>query len=110
MFQVNLDTLVNEVAYFGVKVTVGSYVITANIHGPIDTFVENTHLIKTTVRDCVRSYNTSNIPAICNQLAVDLRDKFCNGRNLLWVEVSLMSNNGLIYGTSAEMLEPEMVS
>lgn len=101
----------SEVAYFGVKVKLGEkYEVTVRFHGPLDTFLINTQQIKNRTRELARSYQTSNIPTICNRLASDLRDEYCNGRDLLWVEVILDSTNDLTYGTSAEKLSPDKVS
>ncbi len=103
--------MVSEVAYFGVHVKLGEkYTVTVKLHGPLDTFEINTQLLKNKTRELVRSYQTSNIPTICNRLANDLRDEYCNGRNILWVEVILDSTNDLTFGTSAEKLSPDRVS
>jgi len=81
--------------------------ITMKIHGPLDLNVMlglNTNELRSFIRDRLESYQTSNIPTICERLSSDARDKFCDGVERIWVQVEIVALGDLLFGASAEQV------
>jgi len=97
-------------AYIGVRTTKFSYKITTKLHGPIDTLVVN----PVDVRNFVNEYQDSarllvgkddpsfNMVIRTNELVEAVADKFCDGTNILWVEVTIESSNNVMFNAVAE--------
>jgi len=89
-------------SYFGVRVLHNMSHITVKIHGPLDHIVVNTHDLREVANGLIKSYVTTNLPEICNRLSSDIRDRYCDGDEMVWVEVEILASTGVMYGTSAE--------
>lgn len=59
-------------------------------------------ILKKFIPDQVATYDTQNIPEICGQLAEDIKEKWLDGNQLLWVQVELITKQNIIFGASAE--------
>ena len=92
--------------YFGAQVDVDNkYYVTVKIHGPLDT-IPNGILkeVKGFIAAMVPSYNIDNIPEICSRLAEDIKERYLDGNNLIWVQVEIVTKQDLIFGAAAERI------
>jgi hypothetical protein len=78
------------------------YDISVKLHGPLDVTGVNTVELKQRASELIISYDTKNFPEVANRLANDLRDIYCNGHELIWVQVDIIAKNDVMYGASAE--------
>jgi len=93
-------------SYFGVKITTPEYHnVSVKIHGPLKGILLNTGQLKEQCLELIKSYNTPNIPEKCIRLAEDLTEMYCDGIEMLWVQVDLAAKNNVLYGTSAEKVD-----
>jgi len=96
--------------YMGVGIFDGNNKIIIKIHGPL----EITGVISRELRECAGviwdNNNTKgyNIPARVQILANELKNIFCDGADILWVQVEYQSpSDGSIFGASAERVLDE---
>lgn len=97
-------------SYIGVRVNPSyglvSHNVTIRVHGPLDTFVLNPVDLKTfalrVINSCVTDEATFNMANVANKLSHEVTEKFCDGNNLLWTEVEIVSPTSIIYCSSAE--------
>jgi len=92
--------------YIGIRVTHGTHRITVKFHGPLDTIPFNTVTLKEKVnawlKDNVRE--GANLPQVVKDLSNELNYVYCDGHELLWVDVELLGSNDLIFGSTAEKI------
>lgn len=91
--------------YIGVLVTHNKRRITIKFHGPLDVIPLWPAELRSQATQMLDSYD--EIPNIntrdkIERLAGELRDKYCDGHDLLWVDVELLGANNLIFGATAE--------
>lgn len=99
----NQDIMVVDVPYFGVKINnVSKHDLTVKVHGPLDSILINTIELRNTAIEMIDSIGTNNVTVLCNKLAQSLCDKYCDGIDILWVQVDLTTSSGILYGSSAE--------
>lgn len=96
-------------SYFGVKIKRGSYEITAKIHGPLDSFeiepLKFKEFIKKFLQDFMHNKVTFNQIDAANDLALAIRNDFCNGVTMVWTEVEIASvTTGFLFSASAERI------
>lgn len=97
----NQDITVVDVPYLGVKLAHNRLDLTVKLHGPNRVFV-NTVQLKQVCTDYVGLYHSVNIQDICEKLSDHIRDKYCDGRDITWVQVDLTAPNGVVCGASAD--------
>lgn len=93
-------------SYMGVRTTKLSHVITAKLHGPIDTLVINPMALKQYVRSFFNETTEKpfNLVDTANDLSQLLADQFCDGISILWTEVTVQSPEDIIYSAVAERI------
>jgi hypothetical protein len=93
--------------YIGVRLRYLSTDFSVRLHGPrnIDHIaVEDLkQQVYKFLKDYKLSYTTSDgIYSICDWLADDLCKHYVNGEGVVWTQVETISNDGAMYGSSAE--------
>lgn len=93
--------------YIGVRLRYLSTDFSVRLHGPknIDhiTVEDLKQQVYKFLKDYKLSYTTSDgIDNICNWLADDLYRQYGNGEDVIWTQVETISNDGAMYGSSAE--------
>lgn len=91
--------------YIGVRVNYKERRITIKFHGPLDVIPLWPNELKAEARTFIENKDIEDpgidVRGMVDGLAQHLRDKYCDGHDLLWVDVQLL-NNDLIYGSTAE--------
>jgi hypothetical protein len=91
----------------GVRLKHGINKITIKLHGPFNGVPLNPTELQSEAIKLLKSYNhLRDYTVMVEKLACDLRDKYCDGNALLYVEVILMTDHNItheeIYGATAE--------
>ena len=93
--------------YMGVRLKYETQKITIKLHGPfIDSPLNPTELQSEAFKLLGSYKHSRDYTVIVEKLACDLRDKYCDGNVLLYVEVTLLTDHNIsheeIYGATAE--------
>lgn len=90
--------------YFGTRVKHADTYFTIRLHGPLDKYHINFVELKQRVSELIEKYKEGTVIGVVNQLALDLKEIYCNGNELLWVQIEALSDNQDLYGNSAERI------
>lgn len=91
--------------YFGARLNLDRFFLTIRIHGPLDSIPSGIlSELKQFVPEAVDTYESenANLAKICKVLANDIKDKYLDGNQLVWVQVEITTKQNLIFGATAE--------
>jgi len=99
--------------YMGVGIFDGNNKIIIKLHGPLELSISPREIRESAeaIWDNHTTKANNIIPIRVQELADHLRDIFCDGKDILWVNVEYQSpSNGNIFGASAEKVLVEYVT
>lgn len=91
--------------YLGVRVRYSNNDFTVRLHGPRNIEDVTIDDLRSKVYIQLKSYSSTtsyHIDDICSWLADDLLHHYGNGDDVVWIQVESISNDGAMYGSSAE--------
>jgi hypothetical protein len=91
--------------YIGARFRYKGNDFTVRLHGPNDDFDTSFDELKNKSYELLSRYTlltTIDVPDTCNWLAHELCNFYVDGEVVVWAQVESISNDGAMYGSSAE--------